>query len=54
MLETDKTDRRIRLYDIDKNEEINLYYTGGTGILDKYGQAISINQFDMGRIVDIS
>jgi hypothetical protein len=54
VLETDKTDRRIRLYDIDKNEEINLYYTGGTGILDKYGQAISINQVDMGRIVDIS
>ncbi len=54
VLETDKVARLIRLYDIDRNEEINLSYTGGSSILDKYGQFISIDKVEKGLIVDIS
>ena len=53
VLETDKSGRTIRLYDIRENEEIILTYTGGTSLLDKYGQDISIDRVEVGLIVDI-
>lgn len=54
VLETDKVTKVIRLFDINKNEEVSLNYTGGTNILDKYGQFISIDRVERGLIVDIS
>lgn len=53
VLETDKSGRTIRLHDIRENEEIILTYTGGTSLLDKYGQDISIDRVEVGLIVDI-
>ena len=54
VLETDKHGKTIRLYDIQKNEEINLNYTGGTNLFDKYGQAISVDRIEIGLIVEVS
>lgn len=54
VLEADKTSRMIRLFDINKREEISLSYTGGSNILDKYGQVISIDRVERGLIVDIN
>lgn len=54
ILEINKTDKIIRLYDIDQKAEINLNYTGATNILDKYGQAIAIGQVEIGLIVDVA
>ena len=54
VLEINKTDKIIRLYDIDRKAEINLNYTGATNILDKYGQAIAIGQVEIGLIVDVA
>ena len=54
VLERDKAGRTIRLYDINKGEEISLNYTGGTSLLDKYEQVISIDRVEKGLIVDIS
>ncbi|NLK99414.1 MAG: PEGA domain-containing protein [Clostridiales bacterium] len=54
VLETDKDARVIRLYDIDKKEELSLSYTRGTSFLDKYGQFISIDRVEKGLIVDVS
>lgn len=52
ILDINKSEMRIRLYDIENNEEIKLTYTGGTNILDKYGQAVSIGQVGIGQIID--
>ncbi|NLJ96639.1 MAG: PEGA domain-containing protein [Clostridiales bacterium] len=52
ILDINNADKTIRLYDIDKNEEINLTYTSGSNIVDKYGQAISMSQVQMGQIID--
>ena len=54
ILEINKTDKIIRLYDIDQKAEINLNDTGATNILDKYGQAIAIGQVEIGLIVDVA
>lgn len=53
VLEIDKSNKAIRLYDVLNNEEISLNYTGGTSILDKYGQVISMSQVELGLIVDV-
>lgn len=52
VLEIDKSVNKIRLFDIDKKKEITLNYTGGTDILDKFGQVISMGQVETGLIVD--
>lgn len=52
VLEIDKSDKSIRLYDVDNKEEIKLNYTGSTNILDKFGQVITMGQIDIGLIVD--
>lgn len=54
VLGIDKANSRIRLYDISENAEIELNFTGGTNLLDKYGQAITVGQIDIGLIVDVS
>ncbi len=54
VLEIDKFEQIIRMYDITGNEEIRLNYTGGTSILDKYGQPISVDRIEIGLIVDVS
>lgn len=52
VLEINKSDKTIRLFDIDKKEEISLNYTGGSNILDKFDQVISMSQVEIGWIVD--
>lgn len=54
VLDIDKADKIMRMYDIGMNEEIRLNYTGGTRLLDKYGQAISTDRIEIGLIVDVS
>lgn len=54
VLEIDKSGKTIRLFDINENKEIVLNYTGGTSILDKYEQVISIGQVEIGWITDIA
>jgi hypothetical protein len=44
----------ITLFDIDKKEEINLAFSGGTNITDKYGQPMASSQITMGVMVDVS
>ncbi|NLK02825.1 MAG: PEGA domain-containing protein [Clostridiales bacterium] len=53
VLEIDKSEKAIRFYDINESKEIVLKYTGGTNLLDKFGQVISIGQVEIGWITDI-
>lgn len=53
VLEINRQNNTVRLYDIDQGKEIILNYSGGSNLLDKYGQAISIGQVEIGLIVDI-
>lgn len=53
VLEIDKDNKVISLYDTANNEELRLRYTGGTSVLDKFGQVISISQVEIGLIVDV-
>jgi hypothetical protein len=52
--ELDKKNNHITLYDIDRRDEIELTYSGGTDITDKYGKAILISQVPIGSMVDYS
>ena len=45
-------EKSITFFDVETEEEIVLYYSGATNIVDKYEQAISIAQMDIGMIVD--
>ena len=54
VLDIDKSTGIIHLFDINANEEIRLNYTGGTSLLDKYDQNISVDRIEKGLIVDIS
>lgn len=54
VLDTDKAAKIIHLFDINAQEEISLNYSGGTSLLDKYKQVISIDRIEKGLIVDIS
>lgn len=54
VLDADKAAGVIHLFDIDANEEIRLNYTGGTSLLDKYDQEISVDRIEKGLIVDIN
>lgn len=52
VLEINKTDKTVRLYDVDEKKEIILNFTGGTNFLDKYGQAVLADQVETGLIAD--
>ncbi len=44
--------QEITIYDIENEESIILSYSGGTNVIDKYGQAISISQLSIGTMVE--
>lgn len=44
--------QEIILYDIMKEESITLTYSGGTNIVDKYGQVIAVSQLPVGIMVE--
>ncbi len=48
----DIENQQVQLYDINKQELMILSYSGGTNITDKYGQIISMNQIEIGSMVD--
>ncbi len=50
--EIDTENKKVTLYDIDALETIILSYTGGTDILDQYGQYITMNKISVGMMVD--
>ncbi len=50
--EINETDKTMILLPVDKEEEIELTYTGGTEVYDKYNQVISISQLTLGEVVD--
>lgn len=54
VLGIDKDNRTIRLYDIENKTEMVLNYTGGSRLLDKYGQDISADRIETGIIADVS
>ncbi|HHV09362.1 MAG TPA: PEGA domain-containing protein [Clostridiales bacterium] len=45
--------KTVTLYDINKKELLELSYTSGTNITDKYDKAITINRIEVGEMVDI-
>jgi hypothetical protein len=51
--EIDSQKNEITLYDVNKQDQIVLSYTGGTDIKDKYGKVISMSQITIGSMVDI-
>ena len=52
ILDINKDEKIIKIYDITKDEEISLLYTGASSILDKYDQVVSIGKFQVGQIVE--
>ncbi|MBQ7926175.1 MAG: hypothetical protein IJ335_07765 [Lachnospiraceae bacterium] len=46
--------KQATFYDVKRGEELILTMDGSTYIYDKYGQAMSLAQLDMGTILDIS
>lgn len=50
----DMDNKLVTLFDISSNQDVILSYTGGSNILDKYGQVISIEQLPVGVMVDAS
>lgn len=50
--EIDTQNKRITLFDVDRQEALVLDYTGGTNITDKYGQVIAMSQIEIGSMVD--
>lgn len=51
--ELDTENRRITLFNTGNKEILDLFYSGGTDITDKFGQVISISQIPIGAMVDI-
>ncbi len=49
----DTDQKKITLYNINNGEMLELSYTSGTNITDKYDKAITINRIEVGEIVDI-
>lgn len=49
----DTDQKKIALYNINNGELLELSYTSGTNITDKYDKAITINRIEVGEIVDI-
>lgn len=44
--------QEIVLYDVNKEESVTFTYSGGTNVLDKYGQGMSISQLPIGTMVE--
>ncbi|MDF2909071.1 MAG: hypothetical protein K0R34_4392 [Herbinix sp.] len=44
--------REITLYDVLKEESATFTYSGGTNVIDKYGQEIAISQLPIGTMVE--
>lgn len=53
VLDIDKAAGVMQLFDINTKEEIKLNFTGGSSLLDKYDQAITVDRIEKGLIVDI-
>lgn len=49
----DVEQKKIALYDINNEELLELNYTSGTNIMDKYDKPITINRIELGEMVDI-
>lgn len=45
--------KKIELYEIDRQMLVQLDYSGGTNITDKYGKIISMSQIELGAMVDV-
>ena len=54
VLDIDGNKSQIRLFDIDKEEERILYYSGSSDIRDKFDQISTINRIPIGVIVDVA
>jgi len=52
--EIDTEKNLITLFDIDKKELSKLAFSGGTNIMDKYGQPMAASQITVGVMVDVS
>ncbi len=50
--ELDQDNQRITLFDTGNKETLILSYSGGTDVIDKFGQVISISQITAGTMVD--
>ena len=50
----DTDQKKVTLYDINKKELLELSYTSGTNITDKYDKAITINRIEVGEMVDVA
>lgn len=48
-----KETQEIVLYDVNKEESVTFTYSGGTNVLDKYGQVIAISQLPIGTMVEV-
>lgn len=46
--------KEIVLFDINLKEDLRIVYSGGSSILDKYNQVISIKQLPIGTMVDVN
>ena len=49
----DTNKKSITLYNVDGNDEIELYYDGTTSVKDKYDQEITMPQLTVGEMVDV-
>ncbi len=47
-----KETQEIVLYDVNKEESVTFAYSGGTDVVDKYGQGIAISQLPIGTMVE--
>lgn len=48
----DEGSQELTLFDVLKEESLTFTYTGGTNIIDKYGQVIAISQLPIGTMVE--
>ncbi|WP_455714162.1 PEGA domain-containing protein [Anaerosporobacter sp.] len=48
----DTNKKSITLYNVDRNDELVLYYDGTTEVKDKYEKAITMSQLTVGEMVD--
>lgn len=50
----DMENQKITLFDVNQQRSMDLKYTGGTNIKDKYGKVKSISQIEIGDMVDVA
>ena len=51
--EIDLKNKKITLFDIDQKVSSIHYYSGGSNVIDKFGQVISVSQIPIGTMVDV-